>query len=107
MASVTPVSRYIMSASCNHARYQSRSSMYIRGLIPGNFADWPKQYRLIDDGLPRVSKGRFQRGNTKENINTINNFVFSLFFVPLEWARKSPMKGWRDTRQSAQCVDCC
>ena len=31
-------SRYVMSAS----RYQSRSAMYIRGLIPRN---WPRKFR--------------------------------------------------------------
>ena len=30
---------YITSASRYHPRYQSRSLMYIRGLIPGNLAD--------------------------------------------------------------------
>ena len=39
MVSVTSASRYITSASCYHPRYQSRSSMYIRGLIPRNFAE--------------------------------------------------------------------
>ena len=41
MASVTSSSRYVASAS----RYQSRSPMYIQGLIPPN---WPKQFRLLD-----------------------------------------------------------
>ena len=31
MVSVTSASRYIMSASHDHSRYQNRSSMYIRG----------------------------------------------------------------------------
>ena len=39
MVSVTPASRYITSASRYHPRFQSRSSMYIRGLIPWNFAE--------------------------------------------------------------------
>ena len=39
MVSVTSVSRYMTSASRYHPRYQSRSSMYIRGLIPRNFAE--------------------------------------------------------------------
>ena len=44
--SVSSASRYITSASRYHPRYQSRSSMYIRGLIPRNFgigrgsSDW-------------------------------------------------------------------
>ena len=39
MVSVTSASRYIMSASRFHPRYQSRSSMYIRGLSPPYFAE--------------------------------------------------------------------
>ena len=39
MVSVTSSSRYITSASRYHPRYQSRSSMYIRGRIPRNFAE--------------------------------------------------------------------
>ena len=39
MVSVTSASHYVKSES----HYQSRSSMYIRGLIPLN---WPKQFRL-------------------------------------------------------------
>ena len=39
MVSVTSAPRYITSASRYHPRYQSRSSMYIRGLIPLNFAE--------------------------------------------------------------------
>ena len=40
MVSVTSAARYITSASHNmyHPRYQSRSSMYIFGLIPQKFA---------------------------------------------------------------------
>ena len=39
MISVTSASRYITSALWYHPRYQSRSSMFIRGLIPRNFAE--------------------------------------------------------------------
>ena len=39
MVSVTSASRYIMSASRYHPRFPSRSSMYIRGLIPQNLAE--------------------------------------------------------------------
>ena len=38
MVSVTSASRYLTSASRYHPRYQRRSLMYIRGLIPRNFA---------------------------------------------------------------------
>ena len=44
MVSMESVLRYATSAS----RYKSRSSMYIRGLIPRN---WPRQLQL---GLKRV-----------------------------------------------------
>ena len=47
MVSVTSVSRYISSASRYHSRYQSRYSMYIRGLIPRNSENWLRQFRLI------------------------------------------------------------
>ena len=39
MTSVTSASRSITLASRDHPRYQSRSSMYIRGLIPRIFAE--------------------------------------------------------------------
>ena len=39
MVSVTSVSCYITSASRYHPGYQSRSLMYIRGLIPWNIAE--------------------------------------------------------------------
>ena len=42
MASVTSASRYITSVPRYHPRYQSRTSMYIRGLIPRNFAELAK-----------------------------------------------------------------
>ena len=39
MVSVTPASRYITPASRYHPRYQIKCSVYIRGLIPRNFAE--------------------------------------------------------------------
>ena len=39
MFSVASASRYIKSSSRYYPRYQSRSSIYIRGLIPRNFAE--------------------------------------------------------------------
>ena len=39
MVSVTSAARYITSASSYHPRYQSKSSMYIRCLIPRNLAE--------------------------------------------------------------------
>ena len=44
MVSVTSASRYVTSQS----RYQSRTSMYIRGLIPRN---WPRQFRSVVTNL--------------------------------------------------------
>ena len=52
MNSVTLPLRYITSASRYHIRYQSRSSMYIRGLIARNFAELaeavPIAYASVD-----------------------------------------------------------
>ena len=45
MVFVTSASCYITSASCYHPRYQSRSSMYIRGLIPRKSAE-------LDEAVP-------------------------------------------------------
>ena len=39
VVSVTSVSRYKPSVSRYYPRYQRRSSVYIRGLIPRNFAE--------------------------------------------------------------------
>ena len=49
IGSVTSKSRYITSASRYHPRYQSRSSMYICGLIPQNFAK-------LAEAVPMVRK---------------------------------------------------
>ena len=47
MVSVTSASRYIASASLYFPRYQRRSSMYIRGLIPGNFAELAAEVPIV------------------------------------------------------------
>ena len=49
MVSVTPASRYITPASRYHPHYQSRSSMYIRGLIPRNFAELAESVPIVND----------------------------------------------------------
>ena len=46
MVSVTSASLYITSASLKHLHYQSRSSMYIRGLIPQNFAEYAEAIQV-------------------------------------------------------------
>ena len=51
MVSVTSASRYITSASRYHPRYQSRSSMYIRGSFHGISRNSPRQFRLVMDVL--------------------------------------------------------
>ena len=50
MVSVTSASRYITSATHYHPRYQSRSSMYIRGLIPRNFAELAETVQIEVNG---------------------------------------------------------
>ena len=52
MVAVSSVSRYVISAS----RYQSRSSMYIRGLIP---RIWPRQFQLPELMLKLMDKQIF------------------------------------------------
>ena len=47
MVSVTSASHYITSASRYHPRYQSRSSMYIRGLIPLNYAELTEAVPIV------------------------------------------------------------
>ena len=47
---VMPASCYITSAS----RFQSRSSMYIRGLIPRNFAELTEAVPIVGGGVARV-----------------------------------------------------
>ena len=46
MVSVMSASHYITSASRYHLRYQSRSSMYICGLIPRNFAELAEAVKI-------------------------------------------------------------
>ena len=60
MISVTSASRYITSASRYHLRYQSRCLVYIRGLIPRNFAEFAEAvpvglfvFRFVLSSVPR------------------------------------------------------
>ena len=48
MVSVTSASCYIMSASCYHPRYKSRTSMYISALIPRNFTDFTEAVQIVN-----------------------------------------------------------
>ena len=52
MVSVMSASRYITSVSRYHQRYQSRSSMYIRGLIPWNFMQSAKEVPIAVVEVP-------------------------------------------------------
>ena len=47
MVSVTSASRCIMSASRYHPRYQSKSAMYIHGLIPRNFTEFAEVVSIV------------------------------------------------------------
>ena len=58
MVPVTSVLRYVTSASRNHPRYQSRSSMFIRRLIPRNFSEVPI-------GISRMRKSDFTSAENK------------------------------------------
>ena len=59
MVSVMTASHYITSESRYHSRYRSRSSMYIRGLIPRNLAELAEAV-LIGLGYERYSYGLFR-----------------------------------------------
>ena len=48
---MTSASCYITPASRYHPRYQSRSLMYIRGLIPGNFAELAEAVSIVSFGV--------------------------------------------------------
>ena len=53
MVDVKSASSYITSASRYHPRYQGRSLMYIRGLIPRNFAELTEAVPI--DNIPVIS----------------------------------------------------
>ena len=50
-ASRYKTSRYISSASRYHPRYQRRSLMYIRGLIPWNFAELTEAVPIVNSDM--------------------------------------------------------
>ena len=82
MVSVTSASRYITSASRYHPRYQSRSSMFNRGLIPRNFAELteavPKFNRSLRPLLGRNADDRFFLSRRSPNIINAVYFFDSL-----------------------------
>ena len=53
MVSVTSASHYITSGSRYHPRYQSRSLMYIHGLLTWNFAEMAEAVPIAPDGAVR------------------------------------------------------
>ena len=59
MVSVTSASYYIMSASSYHPLIQSRSSMYIRGLIPRNFAELAEEVPIRAYSSYHICKNAF------------------------------------------------
>ena len=84
MVSVTSASRFITSAPHYHPRYQSRSSMYIRGLIPRNFAE-------LAEAVPIASKGL----GKAEPLDTrvCNQSLILLFLDQSIWSRCSNVMG--------------
>ena len=73
MVSVTSASRYITSASRYHPRYQSRSLMYIRGLIPQNFAELAEAAPIDSLNYQRNSLIRYPFGACKVNYGSLLN----------------------------------
>ena len=58
MVSVKSASRYITSASRYHSHYQSRLSMYIRCLIPRNFAELAEVVPIVTTYVVEAQKNR-------------------------------------------------
>ena len=77
MVSVTSASHYITPASHYHPRYQSRSSIYIRGLIPRNFAELAEAGS--SDWLISLHAGQFYMNLCRLQIVFIS-YVFKIFF---------------------------
>ena len=59
MVSVTSASRYVMSVS----RYQSRSSMYIQGLIPQNSTEFAQAVPIESTQCVFKKRAHFIRSN--------------------------------------------
>ena len=78
MVSVTSASHYIISASHYHPRYQSRSSIYIRGLIPPNIAEFAEAGS--SDWLISLHAGQFYMNLCRLQIVFKISFVFKIFF---------------------------
>ena len=69
MVSVTSASRYITSASRYHPRYHSRSSMYIRGLIPCKFGEEA-------EAVPMLTAGAHMRlTNAHDDVSSKSRFL--------------------------------
>ena len=81
MVSVTLASRYITSASRYHPRYQSRSSMYIRGLIPRNFAELTEAVPIAERSSK--STGAILRCDATEQQEASFKFRRKSFFIIL------------------------
>ena len=64
--SVTPASRYIPSASRYHPRYQRRSSMYIRGLMPRNFTEIAEAILI---GFLTICQSTYWRVSSLQRVN--------------------------------------
>ena len=90
MVSVTSASRYITSVSRYHPRYQSRSSIYIRGLISRNFAELAEAVPIemssvTDTGSVSRDKGRQKDvkasdSNIKDQTEKVYKKVLAKYF---------------------------
>ena len=76
MVSVTSALRYITSALRYHPRYKSRSSMYMRGLIPRNLADLAEAVPIVATLLPIIRLRRLSL-TTVNSKNFRDNFIFA------------------------------
>ena len=79
--------RYITSALRYHPRYQSRSSMYIHGLIPWHFAE-------LEEAVPIDKTAQFNCGNNgfttyfKRISTCITRLLVSFFLISVKHITK-------------------
>ena len=84
MVSVTSASRYITSASRYHPRFQGRSSMYIRGLIPRSFAEFAEAVPIERMGVSFSHGGlrlQWRRLFYEDGRSHFNMYTFLLLII--------------------------
>ena len=99
LVSVTSTSRYITSASRYHPRYHSRSSMYIRGLIPRNFAELAEAVPIDCDSSVHMAHMLSQTGVCTacifENKRSIAAWLISNYaHIDTKFAVRSKCNRW-------------